>query len=171
MFKDRDKQDKEQDQDLKGVPQGTHDISNSRNGDDMKGAMRQQQCIEFVKAQEEETHGPGINPTCPYIKDEEAMVKANTKDDQAKQSTTVHEDGQACKEKMKDVPPAVIVTSNSKEDNITKIKGTMINSNMRAYYERGQSGKHTMWSSEEPKCEHILEEGTTSRQSRYSDGA
>ena len=57
----------------------------------------------------------------------------------------MHDKGQIGREKIKGVPPDVIVTSNSKEDNITKIKGTMINSNMRAYYEKGRSGKHAIW--------------------------
>ena len=44
------------------------------------------------------------------------------------------------------VPLDVITTSNSKEDTITKIKRTMINSNVRAYHKIGRRGKHAMWS-------------------------
>ena len=52
--------------------------------------MRQQQRIEFVKALQEDKHGPDINPTYPYLKGEEAKIKANTNDNEAKQSTTMH---------------------------------------------------------------------------------
>ena len=75
----------------------------------------------------------------------EVAMGNTTNDEEAKQSTTIHDKGQIGREKIKGVPPDVIVTSNSKEDNITKIKGTMINSNMRAYYEKGRSEKHAIW--------------------------
>ena len=50
---------------------------------------------------------------------------------------------------MKGVPPNVITTSNSKEETITKIEGTMVNSNARAYHERGRNKKRVMWSSKD----------------------
>ena len=83
---------------------------------------------------------------------EEAKVKANAYDKEVKQSTMVHDDGQTNKVNSKGVLSSwyLITISNSKEDTITKIKQSMVNSHMRAYHEKGRSGKNAMWSS---KCQ------------------
>ena len=60
-------------------------------------------------------------------------VRAYVKDKKAKQSTTIHNEGQASEKKMKGVPPNLIATSNSKQDTIRKIEGVMVNSNARAH--------------------------------------
>ena len=41
----------------------------------------------------------------------------------------------------------------------TKIESTMVNSNVKAYHERGRSGKHTMWWSKDLNVSIYLKKG------------
>ena len=67
MIKDRDKGDEDWDEDMKGVPQGIIWILNSKDEGYEKHGKKQKQGIKFVKAQEEDKHGPDINPTHAYL--------------------------------------------------------------------------------------------------------
>ena len=71
----------------------------------------------------------------------------------------VHEDGQTNKVNLKGVPWDLITISNSKEDTNTKIEQPMVNSHVRAYHEKGRSGKHAMWSSKGLNVNMYLKHG------------
>ena len=76
------------------------------------------------------------------------MVKANEYDKGVKQSTMVHDKGQASQVNSKGVLRDMIPCFNSKGDSSVKIKQTMVNCHTRAYHEKGGCGKHEMWSSQ-----------------------
>ena len=60
---------------------------------------------------------------------------------------------------MEGVPWDVITTSNTKEDTIMNIEQMMVNSNARAYHERGGSEKRAMWSSKGLNVSMYLKKG------------
>ena len=60
---------------------------------------------------------------------------------------------------MEGVPWDVITTSNTKEDTIMNIEQMMVNSNARAYHERGGSEKRAMWSSKGLNMRMYLKHG------------
>ena len=89
----------------------------------------------------------------------EAKVKDNAYDEEVKQNTMVHNEGQANRMNSKGVPRDMITSSNSKWDTSVKIKQTMVNCHTRAYHEKGGCGKHEMWSSLVLNVNMYLEHG------------
>ena len=71
----------------------------------------------------------------------------------------VHDDGQTNEVNSKGIPWYLMTISNSKEDTITKIKQSMVNSHIRAYHKKGRSGKNTMWSSKGLNVSMYLKHG------------
>ena len=79
--------------------------------------------------------------------EEEANVKVNEYDEEVKQSTMLHEDGQTNEVNSKVIPWYLMTISNLKEETIINIKQSIVNSHMRVYHEKGRRGKNAMWSS------------------------
>ena len=90
---------------------------------------------------------------------EEVKVNVDIYDEEVKQSTMVHDNGQASQVKSKDILRDMITCSDSKGDSSVKIKQTMVNCHTRAYHEKGGCGKHEMWSSQILKVSVDLKHG------------
>ena len=110
-------------------------------------AITEESCPNNIMTQEKEGGG------------KEAKVKDNAYDEEVKQSTMVHNEGQANRMNSKGVPRDMITSSNSKWDTSVKIKQTMVNCHTRAYHEKGGCGKHEMWSSLVLNVNMYLEHG------------
>ena len=110
-------------------------------------AITEESCPNNIMTQEKEGGG------------KEAKVKDNAYDEEVKQSTMVHNEGQANRMNSKGVPRDMITSSNSKWDTSVKIKQMMVNCHARAYHEKGRCGKHEMWSSQGLNVSMYVEHG------------
>ena len=96
--------------------------------------ITEESCPNQIKTQEKEGGG-------------EAKVKVYACDEEAKQSTTVHDKGQTGWMNSKGVPRDEIAASDSKVATSVNIKQMMVNLHERGYHEKVRSRKHAMWAS------------------------
>ena len=119
--------------------------------------------LAVVSESQHETKG--MEGGCEEAKDEAGLCDEETKrsttkkvdvhNREAEESVTMDNDGQASQEDLKGVPQKVIMSSsmssNMRDDNSMKIKGTMVNSNVGVYHNKWMKERHAIWSLRDPE--------------------